>query len=271
MMLRVPKPQLSSMSIQPLGFDPDIIAPLRERLDTHPVYGLRDLDDLRRFMECHIYSVWDFMSLLKYLQHHIAPARYPWAPGPDATVCRFINELVLEEESDKIPGPDGEEICLSHFELYCGAMRELGADPSGPEAFVALAAREGIEAALAAGIAPEPSRRFLESTFGFIRSGQTHVVAAALALGREHVIPGMFRSLLARMGITEQDAPMFHIYLKRHIHLDESFHGPMSLRMLDLLCAGDAQKRREAEQAACAAIEARIRFWDDVAKRLQIS
>jgi len=73
------------------------------------------------------------------------------------------------------------------------------------------------------------------------------------------------------MGITEQDAPMFHIYLKRHIHLDESFHGPMSLRMLDLLCAGDAQKRRDAEQAARAAIEARIRFWDDVAKRLQIS
>ncbi|WP_018952972.1 DUF3050 domain-containing protein [Thioalkalivibrio sulfidiphilus] len=259
------------MSNPPPAFDPRIIAPLRERLDQHPVYGLRDLDDLRRFMECHIYSVWDFMSLIKFLQHHIAPARYPWAPGPDAAVCRFINELVLEEESDKIPGPDGEEICLSHFELYCGAMGELGADPSGPQAFVALAAREGIDAALASGIAPEPSRRFMESTFGFIRSGQPHVVAAALALGREHVIPGMFRSLLARMGITEQDAPMFHFYLKRHIHLDEDFHGPLSLRMLDMLCAGDAQRRREAEQAACAAIEARIRFWDDVAKRLEIS
>jgi hypothetical protein len=259
------------MSSQPPGFDPQVITPLRDRLDNHPVYGLRDLEDLRRFMECHIYSVWDFMSLIKFLQHHIAPARYPWAPGPDAAVCRFINELVLEEESDKIPGPDGEELCLSHFELYCGAMTELGADPSGPRRFVALAAREGIDAALVAGIAPEPSRRFMESTFGFIREGRPHVVAAALAMGREHVIPGMFRSLLARMGITEQDAPMFHFYLKRHIHLDEDFHGPLSLRMLNMLCGADPVKHREAEAAACAAIEARLRFWDDVAERLEMS
>ena len=259
------------MSSQPIRFDPGVIAPLRDRLEAHPVYGLGDLHDLRRFMEHHVYAVWDFMSLLKFIQHHIAPARYPWTPAPDAAVCRFINELVLEEESDRIPGPDGGERCLSHFELYCGAMSELGADPRGAMRFVNLAASEGIEAALAAGIAPAPSVEFMKSTFAFIGTGRPHVVAAALALGREHVIPGMFRSLLARMGIAEQDAPLFHLYLKRHIHLDEGSHGPLSLRMLDMLCGGDPRKIREAEQAARVAIEARLRFWDGVSASLEVA
>ncbi len=246
------------------GFDPEVVAPLLERLNRHPVYGLRDLGALRRFMEHHIYSVWDFMSLIKYLQQHIAPVRYPWSPVGDAAVRRFINELVLEEESDAIPGPDGEETHLSHFELYCGAMAELGADPDKPRRFVAIAAEQGIEAALAAGIAPEPSARFVRKTFDFIATGKPHVVAAALALGREHVIPGMFRSFLRDMGIGADVAPQFHFYLNRHIHLDEDFHGPLSLRMLDMLCAGDPIRLSEARDAARAAIEARIRFWDGV-------
>ena len=69
-----------------------------------------------------------------------------------------------------------------------------------------------------------------------------HPWAAALALGREHIIPCMFRALLDRIGITEQDAPAFHYYLKRHIHLDEDFHAPLSLRLLEALC--DSRQER---------------------------
>ncbi|AHE98844.1 DUF3050 domain-containing protein [Thioalkalivibrio paradoxus] len=251
------------------GFDPEVLAPLRKRLDQHPVYGLRDLDALRHFMEHHVYSVWDFMSLIKYLQGHLAPARQPWTPSGDAAVRRFINELVLEEESDAVPGPDGVDRHMSHFELYCEAMQELGADPERPRRFVALASQHGIDAALDAGIAPEPAARFMRTTFDFIASGKPHVVAAALALGREHVIPGMFRSFLREMGIGSDAAPQFHFYLNRHVHLDEDFHGPMSLRMLDLLCAGDPVKLEEARVAASTALEARIAFWDGVHARLR--
>lgn len=245
-------------------FEPEFIASLRDRLDRHPIYGaVQTLDDLRVFMAHHVHSVWDFMSLIKYLQHTVAPARWPWTPGADASVQRFVNELVLEEETDEAgPGAPGE--FSSHFQLYLGAMREIGADAGRPARFVEIAGRDGVKAALASGLAPAPSARFNRVTFTCIDAGRPHAVAAALALGREHVIPAMFRAFLARMAVTEAQAPVFHYYLKRHIHLDEDFHAPLSLRLLESLCGGDLLKLAEAREAAVRAVEARIEFWDGV-------
>ncbi|NWG88156.1 MAG: DUF3050 domain-containing protein, partial [Hydrogenophilaceae bacterium] len=62
-------------------FDADFIRGLQQKLDSHPIYGaLRTTEDLKVFMQHHVYSVWDFMSLIKYLQHNVAPARWPWTP-----------------------------------------------------------------------------------------------------------------------------------------------------------------------------------------------
>lgn len=243
--------------------DDAFIESLRLRLEAHPIYAaVRTPGDLRVFMQHHVYSVWDFMSLIKYLQNEIAPARWPWTPRGDATVARFINELVLEEETDiALPGQDG---FTSHFALYLAAMREIGADADTPARFVELAGAQGIDAALAGGLAPAASARFTRSTFDFLAGGKSHEVAAALALGREHVIPSMFRAFLSRMAVTETQAPSFHYYLNRHVHLDEDFHAPLSLRLLSALCEGQAEKWREAEAAAATAVDARIAFWDGV-------
>jgi hypothetical protein len=243
------------------------IETLRERLEAHPIYAaVQTLNDLQVFMQHHVYSVWDFMSLIKYLQNEIAPARWPWTPGGDASVQRFINELVLEEETDiALPGQDGH---TSHYVLYLAAMREIGADADTPTRFVQIVAKQGIAAALGAGLAPAPSAAFTRSTFDFLGNGKSHTVAAALALGREHVIPSMFRAFLSRMAVTEAQAPSFHYYLNRHVHLDEDFHAPMSLRLLAALCGDDADKWREAEAAAEAAVNARMLFWDGVLKAL---
>ncbi len=243
--------------------------PLRVRLDRHPVYGaLRTLDDLRCFMGHHIYSVWDFMSLVKTLQSAIAPVRVPWVPVGDPAVRRFVNQLVLEEESD-LGGPvdDGRNF-LSHFELYCGAMREIGADPEPALRFIAQVSQRGIADALASAELPAPSRAFMRTTFGLIDLDAPHLAAAALALGREHIIPTMFRSFLRDMGIGPEQAPMFHFYLHRHIHLDEDLHAPLSLRLLDHLCGGDAHRIAQARTAARTALEARIAFWDGVEQAL---
>ena len=258
--------QLESWVSMSATFDLSCVTAWREKLNQHPVYGsIHNLDDIRIFMSHHVYSVWDFMSLAKFLQHKIAPAQFPWIPIGHPSVRRFINEIVLEEESDEgLPSSDGKKSYCSHFELYCQAMQEIGAGTSKPLEFVALVQREGIHTALTRDIAPMPSRRFMEATFGFIDTDKSHVVAAAFALGREHVIPGMFRSLLNKMEVAENAAPAFHYYLRRHIHLDEGSHGPLSLLMLNELCAGDKHKLEEAEQAAIQAIEARLAFWDGV-------
>jgi len=247
-----------------MSIDNEFIAGLRTRLESHPIYGaVKTMADLRVFMQHHIHSVWDFMSLVKYLQHAVAPARWPWVPGADPTIQRFINELVLEEETDEAgPGRPGE--FSSHFQLYLGAMREVGADAGTPARFVEIAGRDGIAAALASGLAPEPSARFNRITFSFIDANQPHAVAAALALGREHMIPAMFRAFLARMAVTEEQSPIFHFYLKRHIYLDEDFHAPLSLRLLEGLCGGDPKKIAEARETAVRAVDARYKFWDDV-------
>jgi hypothetical protein len=247
-------------------FDMTVITPLQVRLDQHRVYAaLHNRQDLAVFMQHHIYSVWDFMSLIKYLQARLAPAVMPWVPGnTSSAVKHFINSLVLEEESDCLSADGETPVYASHFELYCRAMEEVGADPATPRQFVEVVAEQGIDTALQSGLAPAASRQFMTTTFDFIRQDKPHVVAAGLALGREHVIPQMFRAFLARMGIDEQQAPVFHFYLNRHIHLDEDFHGPLSLQLVHELCAGDTAMFEEAEQAAIQALEARLAFWDGV-------
>lgn len=243
-----------------------IIHSFKQRLEQHPVYeAVRTIEDLRCFMEHHVYSVWDFMSLIKYLQNAVAPSRYPWFPAGDGSVRRFINELVLEEESDEAPAAAGETPGYSsHFELYCHAMQEIGANYTGSLDFIEVLKASGIEQALSSDVVPEPARRFTRTTFDFIGSDKPHVVAAALALGREHIIPCMFRSFLRNLGVTETRAPAFHYYLNRHVHLDEDFHAPLSLRLLNSLCGDDSVKQREAVSAAERAVQARIVYWDGV-------
>lgn len=251
------------MSLFPL----EKIKLLRKELATHPVYSaVQDMNDLTLFMQHHIYSVWDFMSLVKYLQNKIAPASTPWLPNQNVQVQRFINDIVLEEETDEgIPLEDGTTTYTSHFTLYTQAMEEVkGGSSDLINEFINKVSTSSLQEALETIDVPTPSKEFMKTTFSFLESDKPHVIAAAFALGREHIIPEMFRALLDKMNISREDAKVFHYYLDRHIELDGDFHGPMSLKMLELLCDNDETKIKEAEQAAIEAVQARIKFWDGV-------
>ena len=244
------------------------IAPLREQLKNHPIYeAVQTKKQLKLFMESHIFSVWDFMSLTKAVQHEIAPSGAPWFIRPQPDLQRFINEIVLEEESDALPDNSGY---TSHFQLYCLAMDEVKANSALAKTFSNNVRTKGFQVAIQQNSEiPKGAKRFMQQTMNFIQTGDAHRVAAAFALGREHIIPTMFRSLLAKMNCAKEEAPYFHYYLERHIELDQDHHGPLSMKTLLFLCKNDKRKLREAEESAIVAIEARLAFWDSLLEDLQ--
>src|SRR5258707_780801 len=233
---------------------------LKETLARHPIYeSVETLQDLRCFMEHHIYAVWDFMSLLKALQAAVAPAQTPWMPTSRPELRRFINEIVLGEECDEY-NVAGTTRFISHFELYLLSMEEVKADTRSIRQFVSVVNEHGIGAALALPNVPRPAVEFVRSTFEFIHELKDHCTASAFAFGREDVIPGMFGALLERMKISEAMAPNFHYYLKRHTQLDAETHGPLSLQLVATLCGKNEQREREAMRAAERALKGRIIF-----------
>lgn len=252
-------------------FDVSHIKSLQDQLNNHGVYkAVKDQKSLQIFMEHHIYSVWDFMSLVKYLQNHIAPSRAPWGIVAGKSSRRFINSIILEEESDiGLPDKDGKPTYASHFEMYCEAMAEVKADPSHAVQFSKAVEKYGFKPSIDLMQLPQPSKKFMQETMSFIATDKAHTVAAAFALGREKIIPDMFRQLLKEMEIKKENAPAFYYYLERHIHLDEDFHAPLSLQMLNELCGQDPEKINEAEAAAQKAILARIEFWDGVKQAIE--
>lgn len=244
----------------------DTLRPSLKAVETHPVFGAVQTEkQLRTFMEHHAFPVWDFMSLLKFLQAELAPASWPWMPRPHGDLVRLINDIVTGEESDRLPKSHrAESTHASHFDLYLMAMREVGADTAPVTAFLEVVRSQGLVAALDAPMVPEASRAFMKDTFDLLLEGKAHKVAASFSFGRENVIPGMFNSLLEKLGIGEDRAPIFHYYLKRHAELDGDEHGPAALRLVATLCGDDQTKLTEAIEAANSALTSRARLWDRV-------
>lgn len=240
---------------------------LREKLQVHPLYGaINNQRNLRIFMQHHVYAVWDFMSLIKAMQYHLAPTTIPWIPPKNAVFANYINQLVLEEESDNALDTTG--VPVSHFESYIKAMNEIGGDIAPISTFISAIDETGLEAALDNHSIPVPAKNFMAFTFKIIKQNQLHLLATILAHGREALIPLLFRSIQQKIGISQADAPNLHAYLNRHIQLDEQEHGPIVLRMVQKLCADSNTKRIEAIEVAEQALCARLQFWDGIYQAL---
>ena len=238
------------------------LQPLSLQLAAHPLYGaLQNVTHLRIFMEAHVFAVWDFMSLLKALQRGLTCIDVPWTPSALPESRRLINEIVLGEESDVFEGKP-----LSHFEIYCMAMRQCGASTGAVDAMLQHL-REGatVERALAQGNAPLPAQAFVWDTFSLLNEGKLHVTAAAFTFGREDLIPEMFKGFVRDLNQQlHGSVTNFLWYLERHIEVDGEEHGPMALRMIAELCGTDATRWAEAERAAIFALQSRLRFWDGI-------
>jgi hypothetical protein len=199
---------------------------------------------------------------VKAVQRHVTCVDVPWTPRGDRANRRFINEIVLGEESDE----DGHGGFVSHFELYLEAMKQAGARTDRIEAFLdRLAHGESVNEALDGADAPPAARAFVRSTFRVLATGSLPAIAAAFTLGREDVIPGMFRALVAKL---DEASPgqftLLRQYLERHVDVDENRHAPMARDLLASLCGESEARWSEAEAFAAQALEARLLLWDGI-------
>lgn len=126
-------------------------------------------------------------------------------------------------------------------------MTECGASTAAIDGFVdRIANGQSVAQSLRASGAPDSVRSFVETTWSFLNSNQSHCIAAAFTFGREDVIPDMFRNCVA--SLAEQSAgrfEMFRYYLARHIDLDETTHAPMAVKVIQELCGNDATNGRK--------------------------
>ncbi len=240
----------------------------RKQLTDHPLYAALDgVDDIRIFMEHHVFAVWDFMSLLKALQAGLTCVEIPWKPAANAVTARFINEIVLGEETDV----NEQGVVKSHFEMYLDAMTEVQANTQSIQSFVdGLKGVDQLLDQLDQASILSHVQDFLQYTFEVIQSRKMHKIAAAFTFGREDLIPDMFLEIIANSRSRDSKAyPALRYYLERHIELDGDEHGPLSLAMVEQLCGNDAIKWAECEEVALESLDRRIQLWDGILQEIQ--
>lgn len=241
------------------------IAPLREQLINHPMYGsLQTMEDLQLFSEQHVFAVWDFMTLLKALQLRLTCTDIPWVPVGNAETRYLINEIVLGEESDI----DLQGKRTSHFELYLQAMEAIGADTGVINNLVRQMRRgANLVDVLPQLPVPKSVKDFVRYTFDIATTAPVHVQAAVFTFGREDLIPDLFMGIVRELSVAYPQLDIFRYYLERHIEVDGEHHSQLAMQMVSLLCGNDAVKWQEATDAAKAALEKRIQLWDGIYQR----
>lgn len=237
--------------------------PIREALLDHPIYDqMTSLESLRIFMEYHVFAVWDFMSLLKCLQQELCCLKLPWLPSLDPRICRYINEIVLAEESDC----DGKGGFSSHFELYLQSMRKCGAATEGIDGFIKdLRGGASVKLALSSPAVPPACRSFVEQTFQIIQSENPCAIASAFTFGRENLLPDVFQCIVEKLkneAAGQLDDLQF--YLNRHIAVDRDDHGPKAFWLVESLCGSDCNLWNLVESTGLACLNARKNLWDEI-------
>ncbi len=241
--------------------------PLRKQIINHKVYSvINDIDELKIFMQYHVFAAWGFMSLLKALQNnHIS---VPPFSGASSDTKHLIHEIVVGGESYL----DSFGNRKNHFELCLAAMHQCGADTSQIEKFIdELKSNGDFNLAYASSQTPKPARDFVDFIFKIIGSNKDYLQAAIFTFGREDLIPEMFFSFINELHKKYLDRiSIFKHYFEIHRGVDNAYHGHLALQITSNLCGTNKQFWKEVELATMESLQKRIDLWDGVYEHITI-
>jgi hypothetical protein len=200
-------------------------------IENHDVFRkLNNIHNIRIYSEYQIWSVWDFMSILKCVQNFIFTNDILWLPPINPYVAHLLYSILDTEETDK--GDDKGETFASHFQSFIAAMKQINADLGPIDRFLtSIKEEKNFEKAVEAAPIPKGPKEFLQINHAIIKESPLNALAL-ITLTREHFLPSVFTSLLKYLDPKdEDDVSLFIWYHKRHIELDRDTHAPMSLKI----------------------------------------
>ncbi len=241
------------------------IACFQEQILNHNLYQKLDsLENIRCFSESHVFAVWDFMSVVKNLQRNLSCVEKTWRPSSYRDSRRFINEIVLDEESDIYS--DGRS--MSHFEFYYEAMHDVGASTKEIDILLStLKSGADIQRILDYPKIGIHKRAFMKDTFAVIDSNKLHQIAAHFTFARESLIPSMFTEILDKFS-DDQSCSKLIEYFKRHIEVDDGVHKEHAYKMLHEICQNDDKKWSQVKEVAINSLKSRLLLWNSIEQEI---
>jgi hypothetical protein len=242
------------------------LTPLINQIAHHRVVThITTIEAVRRFMEQHVFAVWDFACLIQGLLQRIALPRIPGLANHPPAGIRLLYELAASELADD--HPHKPDTCISHFHWYLEAMDTCGADRHPmTHCLQQLQAGHPIAQALQQPSVLPSTRQFVQQTFDTLQ-GNTPALVAHFTFGREALVPTLFAPLLTQ--IQQYPLPgcaLLIAYLTRHIAVDSEDHFPKAAQLLEQVCGHEPQRWQQAFQGAQAALRARINFLEGLAE-----
>ena len=238
----------------------EIIRPYRERLLCHEIYNnLGSIDYLRNFLENQSFVVWNFIGLIKVLQHHLTCLEVPWVPSEYPNLRRSINQIVLEEES----GIALHGTSLSHLEFFVRGMSKMGAKTDQIDLLLALIKKgDTIEECLEQLCISPALKSYLSFTFTIIRTKELHKIAGNLAFGNVHLLPDFFHELYDNPNLPKESISTLQFYFRRKQQLEKNEYKIRSYQLVNELCGEDKEKWKDVRKVAVNALKHRIILWD---------
>ena len=129
----------------------------------------------------------------------------PWVPPKNRLTSRFLNEIVVVEESDDLGSGDPYQ-AMSHFELYLLAMKDIGARTEPIDDFI-LQLNSGktwqeslvINKKKYSDIIHENTYNFFQETMRVVEKDQIHKISSSFYYGREDLIPMIFEQIVNQL------------------------------------------------------------------------